>query len=68
MSHVLSDKYLFFYSIIVLFFFLLQTSSLAQITKAIQAVMSDYADGFEFYESEAKANDSEKIDALEVIC
>ncbi|KAK4398332.1 protein SEEDLING PLASTID DEVELOPMENT 1 [Sesamum angolense] len=42
-----------------------KTSSLAQITKAIQAVMSDYADGFEFYESEAKANDSEKIDALE---
>ncbi|KAL0362639.1 UNVERIFIED_CONTAM: protein SEEDLING PLASTID DEVELOPMENT 1 [Sesamum calycinum] len=37
-----------------------KTSSLAQITKAIQAVMSDYADGFEFYESEAKANDSEK--------
>ena len=29
--------------------------------------MSDYADGFEFYESDAKANDSEKIDALEVI-
>ncbi|KAL0306566.1 UNVERIFIED_CONTAM: protein SEEDLING PLASTID DEVELOPMENT 1 [Sesamum radiatum] len=45
-----------------------KTSSLAQITKAIQAVMSDYADGFEFYESEAKANDSEKIDALEVTC
>ncbi|XP_011082742.1 uncharacterized protein ycf45 isoform X2 [Sesamum indicum] len=42
-----------------------KTSSLAQITKAIQAVMSDYAVGFEFYESEAKANDSEKIDALE---
>ncbi|KAL0399451.1 UNVERIFIED_CONTAM: protein SEEDLING PLASTID DEVELOPMENT 1 [Sesamum radiatum] len=42
-----------------------KTSSLAQLTKAIQAVMSDYADGFEFYDTEAKANDSEKIDALE---
>lgn len=35
--------------------------------RTIQALMSDYEDGFEFYESEAKANDSEKIDALEVI-
>lgn len=35
--------------------------------RSIEALMSDYADGFEFYESEAKANDSEKIDALEVI-
>ncbi|KAI3457392.1 hypothetical protein Pfo_014055 [Paulownia fortunei] len=42
-----------------------KTSSLAQITKVIQGLMSDYADGFEFYESEAKANDLEKIDALE---
>ncbi|KAL8507608.1 hypothetical protein ACS0TY_018226 [Phlomoides rotata] len=42
-----------------------KTSSSAQITRAIQALLSDYADGFEFYESEAKANDSEKIDALE---
>ncbi|KAL7087575.1 hypothetical protein ACP275_13G075500 [Erythranthe tilingii] len=42
-----------------------KTSSLAQITKAMQALMSDYADGFDFYESEVKANDSEKIDALE---
>ncbi|KAK6157338.1 hypothetical protein DH2020_011586 [Rehmannia glutinosa] len=42
-----------------------KTSSLVQINKAIQALMSDYADGFEFYESEAKANDSERIDALE---
>lgn len=48
-------------------FSFLQTSSLAQITRATQALMSDYADGFEFYESIAKANDSEKIDALEVI-
>lgn len=29
--------------------------------------MDDFADGFEFLESEAKTNDSEKIDALEVI-
>ncbi|PIN20877.1 hypothetical protein CDL12_06433 [Handroanthus impetiginosus] len=42
-----------------------KTSSLAQITKAIQALISDYANGFEFYKSEAEANDSEKIDALE---
>lgn len=48
-------------------FFLLQTNSSAHIMRTIQALMSDYADGFEFYESEAKANDSEKIDALEVI-
>ncbi|KAG8386385.1 hypothetical protein BUALT_Bualt03G0143400 [Buddleja alternifolia] len=42
-----------------------KTSSIAQLNKTIQALMSDYADGFEFYESEAKANESEKIDALE---
>lgn len=35
--------------------------------KGIQALMSDYADGFNLHESEVKANDSEKIDALEVI-
>lgn len=29
--------------------------------------MDDFADGFEFLESEAKTNESEKIDALEVI-
>lgn len=46
---------------------LLQTNSLAQIMKGIQALMSDYADGFNLHESEVKANDSEKIDALEVI-
>ncbi|XP_051126062.1 protein SEEDLING PLASTID DEVELOPMENT 1-like isoform X3 [Andrographis paniculata] len=42
-----------------------KTSSLSQISKAVQALMSDYADGFESYESKVKANDAEKIDALE---
>ncbi|GER53817.1 P-loop containing nucleoside triphosphatehydrolases superfamily protein [Striga asiatica] len=41
------------------------TSSSVQIAKAIEALISDYADGFESYEPEAKANDSERIDALE---
>lgn len=59
--------FLIFCFIIYLLFFLLQTSSLAQIMRTIQSLMSDYADGFEFYESDAKANESEKIDALEVI-
>ncbi|KAG6395568.1 hypothetical protein SASPL_141688 [Salvia splendens] len=45
--------------------YVIKTSSLAQIMRTIQSLMSDYADGFEFYESDAKANDSEKIDALE---
>lgn len=43
-----------------------QTSSLLQLTKAIQALMTDYEDGFEVFGSEAKVNESEKIDALEV--
>ncbi|CAK9137849.1 unnamed protein product [Ilex paraguariensis] len=43
-----------------------KTNSLAQLTKAIQALMTDYADGFEFFESGAKMNMSEKMDALEV--
>ncbi|KAK4344061.1 hypothetical protein RND71_037155 [Anisodus tanguticus] len=42
-----------------------KTSSSTQLTKAIQALMSDFADGFQFLESEAKTNESEKIDALE---
>ncbi|GFP79625.1 uncharacterized protein ycf45 [Phtheirospermum japonicum] len=42
-----------------------KASSSVQITKAVQALLSDYADDFEFYDSEAKANDSERIDALE---
>ncbi|KAL3652609.1 hypothetical protein CASFOL_002290 [Castilleja foliolosa] len=42
-----------------------KTSSSVQITKAVQALLSDYEDDFEFYDSEAKANDSERIDALE---
>ncbi|XP_047957947.1 protein SEEDLING PLASTID DEVELOPMENT 1 [Salvia hispanica] len=45
--------------------YVIKTTSLAQIMRTIQSLMSDYADGFEFYESDAKANDSEKIDALE---
>lgn len=45
--------------------YVIKTSSSTHIMRTIQALMSDYADGFEFYESEAKANDSEKIDALE---
>lgn len=45
---------------------ILQTSSLSQLTKAIEALVADYADGFEFFESEAKINVSEKMDALEV--
>lgn len=44
-----------------------KTSSSTQLTKAMQALISDFADGFEFLESEAKTNESEKIDALEVI-
>lgn len=59
--------HIIFCFLIYMLFCLLQTSSLAQIMRIIQALMSDYADGFEFYESEAKANDSEKTDALEVI-
>ncbi|KAK6774759.1 hypothetical protein RDI58_029998 [Solanum bulbocastanum] len=42
-----------------------KTSSSTQLTKAMQALISDFADGFEFLESEAKTNESEKIDALE---
>lgn len=42
-----------------------KTSSSTQLTKAMQALMSDFADGFEFLKSEAKTNESEKIDALE---
>ncbi|KAL1537931.1 protein SEEDLING PLASTID DEVELOPMENT 1-like [Salvia divinorum] len=45
--------------------YVIKTSSLAQIMRTIQSLMSDYADGFEFYESDAKATESEKIDALE---
>ncbi|KAL3323299.1 hypothetical protein AABB24_040426 [Solanum stoloniferum] len=42
-----------------------KTNSSTQLTKAMQALISDFADGFEFLESEAKTNESEKIDALE---
>ncbi|KAK4486666.1 hypothetical protein RD792_006724 [Penstemon davidsonii] len=42
-----------------------KTSSLTQLTKGLQDLMSDYADGFDLYESEAKASESEKSDALE---
>ncbi|MCD7464531.1 hypothetical protein HAX54_052941 [Datura stramonium] len=42
-----------------------KTSSSTQLTKAMQALISDFADGFEFLESEAKTNESEKTDALE---
>ncbi|KAH6788719.1 P-loop containing nucleoside triphosphate hydrolases superfamily protein [Perilla frutescens var. frutescens] len=45
--------------------YVIKTSSAGHIMKILQGLMSDYAEGFEFYESEAKANDSEKIDALE---
>ncbi|CAN4075575.1 unnamed protein product [Withania somnifera] len=45
--------------------FLYGTSSSTPLAKAMQALMSDFADGFEFLKSEAKANESEKIDALE---
>ncbi|OIT30342.1 PREDICTED: uncharacterized protein ycf45 [Nicotiana attenuata] len=45
--------------------YMTKTSSSTQLTKAIQALIDDFADGFEFLESEAKTNDSEKIDALE---
>ncbi|CAA2981621.1 uncharacterized protein ycf45 [Olea europaea subsp. europaea] len=44
-----------------------KTNSLAQLTKAIQALITDYADGYDSFETEAKANETEKIDALEVI-
>ncbi|KAK4373953.1 hypothetical protein RND71_004630 [Anisodus tanguticus] len=44
-----------------------KTSSSTQLTKAVQALINDFADGFEFLESEAKTNESEKIDALEMI-
>ncbi|KAH0707141.1 hypothetical protein KY289_012217 [Solanum tuberosum] len=44
-----------------------KTSSSTQLTKAMQALISDFADGFEFLESEAKTNESEKIDALETL-
>ncbi|KAI5662444.1 hypothetical protein M9H77_21767 [Catharanthus roseus] len=42
-----------------------KASSLAQLTKAIQALMTDYEDDLEVFGSEAKVNESEKIDALE---
>lgn len=45
---------------------ILQTSSLSQLTKAIEALVADCADGFEFFESEAKINVLERMDALEV--
>lgn len=42
-----------------------KASSVAQLTKAIQALITDYKDGFHFAESQATVNESEKIDALE---
>ncbi|RAL38118.1 hypothetical protein DM860_000812 [Cuscuta australis] len=42
-----------------------KTGSLSQITKAIEALVADYADGSIFFESEPKVNESEKMDALE---
>ncbi|XP_009611180.1 protein SEEDLING PLASTID DEVELOPMENT 1 [Nicotiana tomentosiformis] len=45
--------------------YMTKTSSSTQLAKAIEALMDDFADGFEFLESEAKTNESEKIDALE---
>ncbi|KAK3030274.1 hypothetical protein RJ639_039857, partial [Escallonia herrerae] len=42
-----------------------KTSSLPQLTKAINALRIDYEDGFENFEAEAKMSVSEKIDALE---
>ncbi|XP_027061641.1 protein SEEDLING PLASTID DEVELOPMENT 1-like [Coffea arabica] len=42
-----------------------KASSFAQLTKAIQALITDYKDGFRFAESQATVNESEKIDALE---
>ncbi|CAI9787720.1 unnamed protein product [Fraxinus pennsylvanica] len=42
-----------------------KANSLAQLTKAIQALLTDYADGYDSFETEAKANEAEKIDALE---
>ncbi|XP_055800865.1 protein SEEDLING PLASTID DEVELOPMENT 1-like isoform X2 [Solanum dulcamara] len=44
-----------------------KTNSSTQLTKAMQALISDFADGFEFLESEAKTNETEKIDALEAL-
>lgn len=45
--------------------YICKTSSLAQLTKTIQSFMSDFAGGLEIFESEAKTNESEKMDALE---
>ncbi|KAM7251559.1 hypothetical protein ACFE04_023442 [Oxalis oulophora] len=42
-----------------------KTSSLVHITKAIQALMSDYAGGLKGFESGDKTNKLEQIDALE---
>ncbi|XP_059662703.1 protein SEEDLING PLASTID DEVELOPMENT 1 [Cornus florida] len=42
-----------------------KTSSLAQLTKAIQALITDHADFLKDFGSENKINVSEKIDALE---
>lgn len=42
-----------------------KTNSLAQITKAIQALLTDYENGFDLFQSEARITDSEKMDALE---
>ncbi|CAH9135579.1 unnamed protein product [Cuscuta epithymum] len=42
-----------------------KTSSLSQITKAMQALAEDYADGFYLLESEARVKVSENMDALE---
>lgn len=46
---------------------MLQTSSLVQLTKALRSLMTDYEDISKGFDSEDGLNDSERIDALEVI-
>lgn len=44
-----------------------KTSSLTQLTKAIEALVTDYDNGFEDIEDETQINESEKTDALEEV-
>ncbi|KZV20221.1 hypothetical protein F511_01078 [Dorcoceras hygrometricum] len=45
--------------------YICKTSSMPQLTKTIESFMSDFADGIDIFESKARTNESEKIDALE---
>ncbi|KAM7495413.1 hypothetical protein LguiB_030022 [Lonicera macranthoides] len=47
--------------------YIAKTSSLTQLTRAIQVLMDDYEDDFENFDPEAKMNASEKTDALEEV-